>query len=132
MCLALGVYSIMSSQGIAERSCNGGSSAGFNGWSDVFVLCAAAGAAGVGFEFGVAIVGVAVWCASWMSCVIVLGVLLGCCIGMLGQVVAKQRGCHDSPQLLVLRTRHSRPVRLALQVRQQGLRPGGLTGCISV
>lgn len=49
-------------------------------------------------------------------------------MGMWGQVVVKQRGCHESPWLWVLRIRHSQPTKSMLQTLQvawvRGIRCG--------
>ena len=70
--------------------------------ADVGVGGFAAGASGVGWALG-------------MSCWTSSGVPGAIVTGMFGQVVAKQRGCHESPWLWVLRTRHSQPTKSALQ-----------------
>ena len=53
-------------------------------------------------------------------------------MGMVGHVVAKNRGCHDSPQLCMLRTRHSRPAKSWLQTGHVALVCGTRRGCMVV
>ena len=53
-------------------------------------------------------------------------------IGTCGQLVAKHRGCHDSPQLWVSLTLHSRPFRSRLQTEQVALVRGTRCGCMMV
>ena len=51
---------------------------------------------------------------------------------MVGHVVEKHRGCHDSPQLCMLRTRHSRPAKSWLQTGHVALVCGTRRGCMVV
>ena len=96
----------------------------------MLVLC---GSSSIGSVCRVILVGVGVaWPAFIVSCLMASGVHGVVCMGMFGQVVAKHLGCHDSPWLCVLRTRHSRPTRSWLQTAQVSLVRGTRCGCMVV
>ena len=67
-----------------------------------------------------------------VSCLMSSGVSVDIWMGMCGHVVAKQWGCHDSPQLFELRTRHSLPAKSWLQMPHVALVRGTCLGCIVV
>ena len=66
------------------------------------------------------------------SCLIASGVAGFISKVMSGQAVAKHLGCQDSPWLLVMRTRHSRPTRSWLHTLHVALVWGRRWGCIVV
>ena len=68
----------------------------------------------------------------WSSCCTALGAFVSGMTGMCGQFVVKHLGCHDSPQLLVFRTLHSRPRKSRLQTEQVAFVCGTRCGCIMV
>ena len=67
-----------------------------------------------------------------VSCLMSSGVLGALIMGMCGHVSAKHRGCHESPWLLVFRTRHSRPWKSQLHMLQVALVCGIRLGCMVV
>ena len=127
----------MSSQGMLLKSASDGNCMSVSWLVGVLVLCVSSSLvcaccvapAGAG---GGAAAGVAAVLVPCMSCLTSSGVFGSVCTGMVGHVVAKHRGCHDSPQLCMLRIRHSRPAKSWLQTGHVALVCGTRRGCIVV
>ena len=75
--------------------------------------------------------GVDAW-LRWISCCTVSGAFGSGSIGMCGHWVEKHLGCHDSPQLFVFRTLHSRPWKSQLHTEHVALVCGTRCGCMMV
>ena len=119
----------MSSQGMSLNSVSDGSCMSVSWFVGVLVFCESSLGVPDCFEpVGVGVVGL----FGIINCLISSGVFGVVCMGMSGQVAAKQRGCHDSPWLLVLRTRHSRPMKSWLQTVHVALVCGTRSGCMVV
>ena len=130
MALEVCVCVSTSSQGTSANSTGGGKGMSMSWFVGVFVLWGSFGVRG-GFGATSAVVGAA-GVARVVSCLMLSGVSGVVWIGMSGQVSAKHLGCHDSPQLWVLRTRHSLPTRSLLQMLQVALVWGARCGCMVV
>ena len=130
----------MSSQEMLLKSASDGNCMSVSWFVGVLVLCGSSSVvcaccvapAGAGGGAAAGVAGAAAVLVPCMSCLTSSGVFGSVCTGMVGHVVAKHRGCHDSPQLCMLRTRHSRPAKSWLQTGHVALVCGTRRGCMVV
>ena len=127
--MAVCSYVSMSSHGMLLSVVSGGSCILMGWFVGVSVLCAPLSFCCAGGVVGGA--GVDAW-LRWISCCTVSGAFGSGSIGMCGHWVEKHLGCHDSPQLFVFRTLHSRPWKSQLHTEHVALVCGTRCGCMMV